>query len=279
MELLYGDQPAGWDVGGTKEVVRSLAKEGLERYRGAHYLPQATVVVVAGAFQENETIVKIDAAFGGMPCGEKTGKAAVAEVQTAPAVMFTKKNVDQTHIMVGCRAFSGEDTRRFALEVLSAILGGGMSSRLVQKVREELGAGYYVRASADLFTDHGFLAVNAGVDRGRADEVIAAILMEMKRLAAEPVPDEELLRVKNWLTGRIVLGLEASDELASFYGVQEIAGEPLMSPEETVARIMAVSSGDVQAVAQEIFQDERLNLAMIGPEGDAEELRKKLRFA
>lgn len=279
MELLYGDQPAGWDVGGTKEVVRSLSKAGLEEYRAAHYLPQATVVVVAGAFDEVEMIAKIEAAFKDMPQGTKAGKLAVTEAQDAPKAIFIPKKVDQTHIMVGCRAFSGLDDRRFALEVLSDILGGGMSSRLFQKVREELAAGYYVRASADLFTDHGFLAVNAGVDRERTKEVITAILGEMKRLVDEPVPEPELQRAKNHLVGRIILGLEASDELASFYGVQEIGGEPLLSPSELVSRIGEVTPEAMQAVAREIFTDDRLNLAVIGPEGDATSFAEILRFS
>lgn len=278
MELLYGDQPAGWDVGGTKEVVRALSKEGLEAYRAAHYLPQATVVVVAGAFDEAEMLAKIEAAFGAMPQAAKAGKLPVTESQDAPKSIFIPKKVDQTHVMVGCRAFSGLDSRRFALEVLSDILGGGMSSRLFQKVREELAAGYYVRASADLFTDHGFLAVNAGVDRERTNEVIAAILAEMKRLAEEAVSGEELERAKNHLIGRIILGLEASDELASFYGVQEICGEPVISPAELIAEIGRVTPEAVQEVAREIFTNERLNLAVIGPEGSAPSVGEILRF-
>lgn len=278
MELLYGDQPAGWDVGGTKEVVRSLTKEGLEEYRAAHYLPQATVVVVAGAFDESEMLKKIEAAFKDMPQGVKAGKPAVVEKQTAPIAMVKRKKIDQTHLVVGCRAFSGQDERRFAIEVLSDILGGGMSSRLFQKVREELGAGYYVRSSADLFTDHGFLSVNAGVDRERVAEVIGAIVGEMKRLRDELVLDAELARAKNHLVGRIILGLEASDELASFYGVQEISGEPLISPTELVERIGQVTPEEIRTVAQDIFTDEGLNLAIIGPEGSETSFAEILRF-
>lgn len=279
MELLYGDQPAGWDVGGTKAVVRGLTKEGLEAYRAAHYLPQATVVVVAGAFDESEMLKKIEIAFDAMPQGAKADKLAVREAQDAPKIMFIPKKVDQTHIMIGCRAFSGLDDRRFALEVLSDVLGGGMSSRLFQKVREELAAGYYVRASADLFTDHGFLAVNAGVDRERTKEVVEAVLEEMKRLVDDPVGDTELQRAKNHLIGRIILGLEASDELASFYGVQEIGGEPLMSPAELVERIGRVTPADIQVVAREIFVNERLNMAVIGPEGETQSFQEILRFS
>lgn len=279
MELLYGDQPAGWDIGGTKEVVRSLTKEQIIRYRGAHYVPHATVVVVAGAFDEAAIIQKIEAAFGNIPTGAKSGKVAVTEAQTAPQVYMKKKPIDQAHVMLGCRAFSAFDERRFALEVLSDILGGGMSSRLFQKIREEMGAAYSVRANTDLFTDHGFLAVNAGIDQTKLMPVVKAILAEMARLKNERVPAAELTRAKNHLVGRILLGLEASDELASFYGVQEITGEPLMSPQELTARLEAVTADDVQNVARALFTNDRLNVAVIGPIDEEVELRATLRFA
>ena len=278
MELLYGDQPAGWDIGGTKEVVRSLTKDQLGAYRTAHYVPQATVVVVAGAFNEAEIIKKITATFGAILVGEKSAKRAVTEYQTAPQVFVKNKKVDQTHIMLGCRAFSTFDSRRFALEVLSDILGGGMSSRLFQKVREELGAAYYVRSGVDLFTDHGFLAVNSGVDQTKILAVVKAILEEMRKLKDELVPDAELRRAKNHLVGRIILGLEASDELASFYGAQEIAGENLMSPQELVEKLEAVTAEDIRNVARDIFMDDQLNMAVIGPLASDAELRTALRF-
>ncbi len=268
-ELLYGDQPAGWDVGGTKAVVRALTKDDIVDYRGKHYLPQATIVVVAGAFDEGEMLKKIEASFGMMPKGEKAGKLAVIESQSAPRVILIPKKVDQTHIVIGCRAFPTRDPRRFALDVLSDILGGGMSSRLFQKVREELGAAYYIKSSVDLCTDHGFLAVNSGVDQGKMFAVIAAILTEMKRLSNELVPAGELMRAKNHLVGRIVLGLEASDELASFYGVQEIDGAGIMTPQELRQNIENVTAEEILSVAREIFRDDRLNMAVIGPlEGD-----------
>ena len=279
MELLYGDQPAGWDIGGTKEVVRSLTKEQLVAYRQAHYVPQATVVVVAGAFDEQDIIKKIEAAFGAIPAGAKSGKTAVTEAQTAPQVFIKKKAVDQTHIMLGCRAFSAFDERRFALEVLSDILGGGMSSRLFQKIREEMGAAYSVRAGADLFTDHGFLAINAGIDQTKIIPVITAIMKEMETLKNKLVLAAELRRAKNHLVGRIILGLEASDELASFYGAQEIAREPLMSPKELVEKLEAVTAEDVRSVARDIFMNDRLNMTVIGPVGEETELRAALRFA
>lgn len=278
MALMYGDQPAGWDVGGTKEVIRMLTKDHFVHYRGAHYLPPATAVIAAGAFDERAIIAKITETFGAMPAGAKAGKLPVREAQSAPQLLLKNKKVDQTHIMLGVRAFSAFDPRRFALEALSDILGGGMSSRLFQKVREELGAAYYVRSSVDLFTDHGFLAVNAGVDQAKLMQVIAAILHEMGRLAAEPVSAEDLARAKSHLTGTFMLGLESSDAIATFYGSAEILGEPIITPREFVEKIHAVTAEEIQAVARDIMKDDGLNMAAIGPLASDSELRANLHF-
>jgi predicted Zn-dependent peptidase len=270
MELLYGDQPAGWDVAGRREVVRAMKRENFLAYRAAHYVPQATVVVAAGGFDEAALLQKIEAAWGAMPAGEKQGKPPVREEQKEPQVFLKTKQVDQVHLVLGCRAVSAFDDRRFALEVLADILGGGMSSRLFQRIREDMGAAYSVRAGTDLFTDHGVIAVNIGADQAKVMPVIAAALEEMARMKTELTPDEELARAKSRLTGRLILGLEASDELASFYGAQEVAGEPIITPQELMRRIGAVTAHEVRAVARAVFTNDRLNLAVIGPiESDA----------
>lgn len=278
MELVYGDQPAGWDVAGSKEVIHAATKDHFMKYRSEHYVPSATVVVVAGAFDENTIIKKIEAVFSGMAQGAKTGKCAVREAQTAPQVLLRTKKVDQTHIMIGCRAFSLHDERKYALDILSDMLGGGMSSRLFQRVREELGAAYYVKSSVDLFTDHGFLAVNAGIDQTKIMQVIEAILREMRRFAVETVPPSELTRAKSHTIGKLILGLESSDALASYYGGQEILHEPIVSAQELIKKINAVTVEEIKAVGADSMKNERLNMAVIGNwEGD-DTLKQALRF-
>ena len=183
LELLYGDQPAGWDVGGKKEIIRTLNREDFLKYRSANYVAKATVVVVAGNFQEKEVLKDIEKHFGGISTGEKAGKPKTLEAQDKPEILVRHKQSDQTHLIIGCRTFSAFDPRKYALDILADILGGGMSSRLFQKVREELGAAYYVRAGTDLFTDHGYLAVSAGVEHTKLNIVIEAILGELKRIA------------------------------------------------------------------------------------------------
>jgi predicted Zn-dependent peptidase len=278
MHLLYGDQPAGWDVGGEKEIIRKLTKEDFLKYRGMHYLPSATTVVVAGAFDEKMALTQLEKLFGAMPAGAKQDKVPVREQQAAPAIELKFKQSDQTHLMLGFRAFSMFNERRFALEVLSDILGGGMSSRLFQKVREELGAAYYVRSGVDLLTDHGFIAAGAGVEHSKLKIVIQTILEEFKRLKTELVTDAELARAKSHLAGTFLLGLETSDALATFYGGNEALRKDIFAPEALVAQINAVTAQQIQAVAQDLFKQEHLNMAMIGPQKEKAEFEELLKL-
>lgn len=277
-ELLYGNQPAGWDVGGRKEIIRRLTQRDLLRYRRAHYLAKSTVVAVAGAFDRKEVLQQIGVHFAHAPRGRKAKKASTKERQVKPAALVKHKESDQTHLVLGCRAFDFFDRRRYALEVLADILGGGMSSRLFQRIREELGAAYYVRAAADLLSDHGYLAVSAGVEHGKLMTVIRAVLEEMRRLVEREVSKGELRRAKDHLSGRLLLGLETSDALATFYGTQEILHAPIETPETILRRIEAVSATDIQRVARFIFQDRKLNLALIGPHRNEAPFRKALRI-
>ena len=265
MHLLYGDQPAGWDVGGEKDIIRKLTKEDFVKYRALHYLPEATIVVVAGAFDEAAALAQIEKLFGAMPAGSKGGKLPVKEQQSKPEITLKFKESDQTHLMLGFRAFSMFDKRRFVLEVLSDILGGGMSSRLFQKVREELGAAYYVRAGVDLYTDHGYIAAGAGVEHSKLKLVIQTIVSEFRRLTTEPVSEKELARAKSHLAGNLLLGLETSDSLATYCGSQEILKKTITTPDEIVSAINAVTAAEIQTLAKELFTANALNLAMIGP--------------
>ncbi len=277
-QLMYGDQPAGWDVGGRKEVIREMTRDHFLKYRSKHYLAGATTVVVAGAFDEKTIVKKIEHAFRDMPAGAKDGKLKVVEKQSKPATFVKFKESDQSHLVIGVRAFSMFDKRRYALDVLSDILGGGMSSRLFQRVREELGAAYYVKADADLLTDHGYLEVSAGVEHSKLEIVVTAILKELKTLATLRVTEAELARAKDHLSGRTVLGLETSDALAMYYGGQEVVHEALETPEETLKKVHAVTPEDILSVAKDIFKNDGLNLALIGPVKDGKKLEGLLKI-
>jgi len=264
-ELLYGDQPAGWPIAGRKEVIQRMAREDFIKYRNAHYVAPATIVVVAGNFDEGHALDKIAQHFKALSSNPKKGKVSVVESQDSPSELIHFKDSDQTHLMLGFRAFNVFDDRRFALDVLSDILGGGMSSRLFQRIREELGAAYYVGASANLYSDHGDILMAAGIDHKKISEVIKAVLQEFGRFKDELVGEEELKRAKNHIIGNLYLSLETSDQFGYFYGNQEVMGLPLETPEELAARINAVSAKEIQTLARELFANQTLNLALIGP--------------
>ncbi|PIT93104.1 MAG: hypothetical protein COU06_01740 [Candidatus Harrisonbacteria bacterium CG10_big_fil_rev_8_21_14_0_10_38_8] len=277
MELLYGDQPAGWGIAGTKEIVKSLTREEFITYREAHYVPSATTVVIAGGFDEEKMISLSKELFSKMQSKEKGSKLMVKEEQSTPAVNLEYKDSDQAHIMIGYRAFGITDKRRYALDVASAVLGSGMSSRLFQVIRDQMGAAYYVHADADLYTDHGYVSVNVGAELSKTEEVIKAVLVEFTKLANSVVSDEELNKVKNHLAGNLLLGLETSDKMSFYYGVQNILEPELATPEEILSRIKSVTPEQIKRVMQELIKPESLNLAVIGPFKDKEKFQKLLR--
>lgn len=276
--LLYGDQPAGWDVGGEKEIIHTLMKDDFVKYRDERYVAQGTVVIVAGRFNEKQVVNQIKAYFGGLPRKKASAKSKTKEPQRKPQTLVKFKESGQSHLVLGFRAFDLFDKRRYAIQVMADLLGGGMSSRLWKSVRDELGAAYYVSADADLFLDHGVFEISAGVDHGKIDVVIEAVLKECRRLRDELVPEKELQKTKDHMIGGLILGLETSDSLASFYGGQEILTQKLLPPQEIIDTIRKVSAADIRAVAKAIFVDKGLNLAVIGPYQNEELFTKILKI-
>ncbi len=265
LSLLYGDQPAGWDVGGKKEIIKKLVRDDFVAYRKERYVMPGTLVVVAGNFDEKKALVQIKDYFGGCGRHPVKGKVKTKEIQTSPQILLKFKKSEQSHLVLGFRAFNLFDKRRYAIEVLADVLGGGMSSRLFKRIREELGAAYYVRADADLSLDHGVFTVSSGASNEKIDLVIAAIIEECARLRDELVPSEEFKKTKDHIVGNLILGLETSDELASYYGSQEILMKSALSPAELVKKINDVTPEEVRDVARAIMHDRGLNFAVIGP--------------
>ena len=276
--LLYGDQPAGWNIAGKKEIIRRINRNDFIEYQKNHYLGKSTTVVVTGNFNEKEAVKKIESAFSGIRTGKKVQKLKTVESQKSPRIFLKMKETDQAHLVVGVRAFDIFDKRKYAIDLLADILGGGMSSRLFQKLREEMGAAYYVKSEADLLSDHGFLTASAGVDNNKVSEAIKAVVEEFERLVKEPVEKEELQRVKDRCVGGLIMGLETSDQLAGFYGGQEIITKKIVSPEETIKKIQAVKVEEISAVAKDIFKNNKLNLAIIGPFKEKPRFEQILKF-
>jgi predicted Zn-dependent peptidase len=278
MELLYGDQPAGWNITGEKKNILAMRRDDFVSYKMEHYLPESTVLVVAGGINEEEVIAHAEKFFGVVMPGKKTGKVKVTESQDSPQVLLNYKKTDQSHFVLAMRSCDMFDKREPALSVLGGILGGGMSSRLFQKLREEMGVGYYVRAYNDAYTDHGFFQISAGVDNKRIEEVLKALIDECNLLKKEKISEDELNKVKEYLIGSLQLSLELSDDIANFYGVQELLRRNIESADEKANDIRKVTAEDIQDLAQDLFQDHKLNLAIIGPFEDKNPFLKLLKF-
>ena len=277
-QLLYGDQPAGWDIAGTKENIRNMKRSDFLDYRKNHYVSSATIVVVAGKFDEKKTLNNLEKIWGGISSGKKKGKIKTKESQEKPEILLQHKNTDQTHLVLGVRTFDAYSKNNPALRVLTTILSGGMSSRLFQKLRDEMGICYYIRAENDTSTDHGVLQVSAGLDNKRVKEGIEAIMEEFRRLKMETVSETELNKVKQQMQGNLYLGLETSDSFAEYCGYQDILNKPIKTPEQIITEMEAVVAEDIKKIANKIFQDKNLNLAIIGRFKDKAEFLPILKF-
>jgi predicted Zn-dependent peptidase len=271
-ELLYGDQPAGRPIIGPKENIRKMTREDFVKYHKDHYVEKATTVVVAGKINEKKIIAEIKKLFDKVSSGKKGKIEKVVEIQKKPQVKLFFKETDQTHLIIGFRAFDRYDKRNTALSLLSIVLGGGMSSRLFQKMREELGICYYVRSMKSMYTTHGTFSVCAGVSNTRVKEAIEGIMEEFKNISKELIPETELRKAKDYLVGTMYLGLESSDSLADFYGFQELLHDKkIQTPEDLVLKIEKITAKEIQKLAIEILKNEGLNLAMVGPFKDEKE--------
>ena len=277
-EVLYSDQPAGRNIAGTKENVRKMTRNDFVKYKKSHYVSSSTVIVVAGSISKDEVHKEVSKHFGQIHTGKKVGKKKTVDTQAKPNIIIKHKDTDQTHFVLGVRSFSVFDKRNPILSVLSGVLGAGMSSRLFIKLREEMGVAYYVRSFNDPSSDHGSFQISAGVNNSRTVEVLRAILEECLKLTKEEVSEKELSKVKSMLIGNMKLSLEATDDIASFYGSQELVKKELKTLDEKIKAINKVTPKDIKKIAQIIFKTSKLNLAIIGPSKEKAKFSKILKF-
>lgn len=264
-KLLYGNNPLGREIIGYKKTIGSFKRDNFAEYIRKHYIAKETVVCVAGKFDEKKIIQDAKLYFGKLPQGKSFEFTKVSEKQKEPQIRIKHKKTDQTHVIIGNRAYHQDHKDRYALSLMSVILGGNMSSRLFIEIRERQGLAYFVRTGSDAYKDCGYVATQAGVDHGKLEKTIKVILEEYKKIATEKVSAKELKKAKDFLKGRGVMGFEASDEVAMFYIDQEINKEKILNLKEVFAKIDAVTEEDILRVAKYVFQKEKLNCAIIGP--------------
>ena len=275
-KVLYGDQPAGWDIAGTKESILSIKRKDFILYKKTHYLAQNTIVCLAGNFSEKEWIRKIENYFSKIEEGQIPKKPKVVENQKKPALILENRKIDQTHLCLGVRAFNLFHPLKYSIEVLATILGGMMSSRIFNEIRVKKGLAYYVKTEVNLDTDTGYLVTSAGVKNEKAEEAIKIILKEYKKAKEKFFSTEEIEKSKNYLKGKLALSIETSDNLAFFFSLQEMLEGKIKTLEEIFREIDSVDKKSILECAREIFQPQKLNLALIGPSTKREKLEKIL---
>ncbi len=276
--LLYGDQPLGYEIAGPKEVIKKITRDEFINYFNTHYFDKNTVIAVAGNIKPEQAKIKVEKYFADIRDNREISPSPVKEEQKAPALKIFNKKTDQTHFVLGFRAFDYFDKKSKILDVMSLVLSGGMSSRLFQEFRDKRGLSYYVRSANTPYADTGYFEISSGVDNNRLIQALEVAMTECKKLTNEPVTEVELKKVKDFAHGKIAISLETSDELASFYADQQLLKRELLTPDEKLAIIDKVTAEDIRLLAKEIFTPTRLNLALIGPfQEDDKEINKVLK--
>jgi predicted Zn-dependent peptidase len=274
--LLYGDQPLGWDIIGRKETVRAASRDTFMGYLAQWYKPSRLVAGIGGKIGD-DLIPRLEELLGDLE-DASTGSPAPVEIPQngGPSVKLHTKQSDQAHLILGTRSYPLGHPDRYVLQLLATVLGGGMSSRLFTEVRERRGLAYYVFGTNQSYTDAGSLYSQAGVDINRIDDAIGTIVAELRRIAAEPVPSDELEKARSFSKGRFVLQLESPHGLISFGLRREVLEGAAPEPEDVIAGLDAVTAEDIQRVAQDVVGGHGLNLALVGPFDDAERFEKLL---
>jgi predicted Zn-dependent peptidase len=275
-EAMWPGRALGREVAGTRETVEALTREILLEYKARHYTPSNLVVSIAGNVSRDQALDMIAERLGDWPAATAPTWEPCPIPQGAPRVRMETRPTEQTNICMLTPGLAQTDPRHYALTLLNAALGDGMSSRLFIEIRERLGLAYDIGSAPSYYHDTGAFSISAGVEPKRAAPTIAAVAHELRRLRDEPLPPHELSRVKEYTKGRMALRLEDTATVAAWMGGQEIAtGEPL-ELDEVMERLDAVTAEDIQQLACELFRTEALRLAVIGPQRGLAEFERAL---
>ncbi len=277
--ILYSDSPLGWDIIGNNDSLKKIQREQIIKYLKDHYVSSNAVVVAAGNININKTFSKLEKAFRPMPKGKIKSIKKAGDFQNNFQIKLVEKKTDQMHLALGLRAYNMFDEKKYALNLLSTILGGNASSRLFMEIREKLGLAYYVGSGGEQYTDVGYLGIRAGVPHDSLEKVLAKIAEIIKKLRQKGISEKELKDAKSFTRGRFALSLESSDEVAEFLAEQELMLKKILQPAEILKKIEKVSRNDILRAGADIFNPAKINLVAIGQHQDIkkkEQLYKKI---
>ncbi len=262
-QSFWKGHPLGSPILGTSETVRRLGQKHLFGYHGERFHGGNMVLSAAGNLDHDQFVEAVTAKFSALPGGNAAGELSAPE-PSARIILRNKKALEQVQICLGVPAPPVADDSRFATSILNTVLGGGMSSRLFQNIREERGLAYSVYSDMSPYRDTGNFCVYAGTSAGKALEVVDLILAEFQNLKQSPVGEEELTRAKDQLKGNILLSLESSNARMANLARQEMYFHHFFSADEIISRINEVTADEVQAMAQRLFVPERIAVTLLG---------------
>lgn len=275
--LQFGDQPLGWDLGGSEETVNSFRREDFVNYVESLYSPKNMVLVFAGKLPKNIDSLAKNYFSALLPRKTHSFKPYQKLRQTKPKINIFFKKTDQANIVLGVEGYSRYDKKRYATRVLSAILGEGMSSRLFIQVRERRGLAYHISCDHGVYKDTGVFTVSAGLKLEKVTDGLEVILAELKRVVGEKVTDDELKKAKEMIRGRLAIRSESTNFLAEYFGTNFVLDRKIETFDEYLKKIDAVSVQDIKQVAQELIKVEKFNLQVIGPFKDKALFEKALK--
>jgi len=266
-EAVFPDQPLGRPVIGTSEVIGGLPEEEIRAFHAGHYTAGNIVVAASGSIDHAHLVDLAERHLGDLARGVAHGVQAAAP--GTPRLVARAKPTEQYHVALGGPGLDRSDDRRHAMGVLDVVLGGSMSSRLFQEIREKRGLAYSVGTYSVGYSDTGQVGVYLGTREDNLVEASEIIARELRRMGEEPVPADELARAKEHLKGRLVLGLESPATRMHRIGRSVLSGTELLDVDEIIARVEAVTADDVLALAREFWDPSGLSIAAIGPRTDA----------
>ncbi|HEY8868689.1 MAG TPA: pitrilysin family protein [Candidatus Limnocylindrales bacterium] len=277
-QAMFGEGPLGREICGDEAGIRSLPDATIRQFWQTAYRPCNIVVAVAGDLDHASAVELADGAFG-RGNGHVPGFAPAPPVPAGERYLFGRRDTSQAQLVVGIPALRRDHRDAWALGVLSAILGDGMSSRLFLSVREERGLAYDISSGLAEYADVGVLEVSAGVDPRGMGDALDAILAELIRLRDELVPADELARAKAYIGGGMELRMDETRHLAAWLGGQEALHDRVLTIEEALAEVEAVTAEDVRRLAADLFREDGLRLAVVSPARYARGIERHLRLA
>jgi predicted Zn-dependent peptidase len=263
-EVVWPHQPLGRDTGGTPESVKKTTRDEVVRYLEQLYVPQNTVVAVAGNVTHAEVVERVRENLGHWE-SRPFGTWYPAQIpDDTPRLRLRSKKTEQAHFCLATPGLSAAHPDRYVLDVLNAVLGEGMSSRLFLEIREKRSLCYDVHSYVNHYLDTGSTVVNAGVDPSKLDEALKATVEELLKMT-DTVPEKELIKAKEFIKGRLQLRMEDTRAVASWLGGQELLRREILTVDEVLDIVDGVSAESLQRVARELWRTEAFRLAVVGP--------------